>query len=1034
MKVLLLNISDIHIGSVEKSENEGLVLRRFIEDVDEQIKKFTYDEVYVLIGGDLVFAASDESYKRFDEIIVKELCRILKIDRTHFVIVPGNHDVSQRAVQEVEESYLPIVNKKYDETRFNDLLRKPAQKDILFDKFNAFSCYVKETMGFVDYSLQANLIKINNIWSIHTINTAILSCGAYKDINDQGHLGVDSRSINEFLAKDKNPKKILLMHHPEYFCIDWVNSELRKLYKRDYSLVLSGHTHNQQIYCDNNDGYIRCEAPQLFTDKHDDILGYNYIELDDEQVIRITYREWSEKRNKFRVGTDFVDDDNAQGVITFVKEIEKAPVAGEDCVDILLKERLRAEMQSYVGQPYIWVDRYLSEDRLDNVFRMQESTLYSEIDIIKKGENIRVVAPSQYGLTCYGSHFLITLWETQHEFGIKVDAEGVKVHKFEKIVEDELEHYGKEKHDVKWIVIDNWKPFKKDQNGIRKYLKQEFPDAHLLLMTVYHESEFVEGMSFDETVIDSLTLYLTPLKRAQERMMVDAYNKVKFIDDSDEVLNKLDEDIKNFNMHRSPLSCATLLTVFKDSFDRNPVNRTDVLENILNIVFDNTRLPNYRTNRPDAKDCNFCMGYFCSTLIKNHLQFFSRDEFAKGIREFCDKKNYDIDVEQLFDILCYNKIIIEDHRKYKFHFTFWVYYFVASWMLVDEEYAKEMLDNQQYIHYPEVLEFYTGKDRRRKNAVETLIADLSIASRSVQAKTGMKEQDDPFAFLRFNQTKEHQDEIIERIESDVQQSNLPQSVKDQTADLNYNPSAAFHQEVFKVYSDFSVGYLVNITRIGSKVLRNSDQLDAEPKQRLLMELVSAMKVLSSIIYLVSPLFSKQGFIQLSEFGFKLSKNFFEMEEKGRTIAILVTIPYNLTMMFKEDIFSSKLSPVFISALSAEKDKVKRHLLASLLVYKQPEGWNNALTNYMDTIGANSYYLGTLLELMISVLQLGELDESEQSRMRSLIRMAIYKNNNGRLPSSSGELRKIALTKQFLYGNDEEKAKDKNDEVGKTMNP
>ena len=1034
MKVLLLNISDIHIGSVEKSENEGLVLRRFIEDVDEQIKKFTYDEVYVLIGGDLVFAASDESYQRFDETIVKELCRILKIDRTHFVIVPGNHDVSQRAVQEVDESYLPIVNKKYDETRFNDLLRKPAQKDILFGKFNAFNNYVKETMGFVDYSLQANLIRINNIWSIHTINTAILSCGAYKDIDDQGHLGVDSRSINEFLAKDKNPKKILLMHHPEYFCIDWVNSELRKLYKSDYSLVLSGHTHNQQIYCDNNDGYIRCEAPQLFTDKHDDILGYNYIELDEEQVIRITYREWSEKRNKFRVGTDFVDDDNAQGVITFVKEIEKASVAGEDRVDILLKERLRAEMQSYVGQPYIWVDRYLSEDRLDNVFRMQESTLYSEIDIIKKGENIRVVAPSQYGLTCYGSHFLITLWETQHEFGIKVDAEGVKVNKFEKIVEDELEHYGKEKHDVKWIVIDNWKPFRKDQKGISKYLKQEFPDAHLLLMTVYHESEFVEGMSFDETVIDSLTLYLTPLKRAQERMMVDAYNKVKFIDDSDEVLNKLDEDIKNFNMHRSPLSCATLLTVFKDSFDRNPVNRTDVLENILNIVFDNTRLPNYRTNRPDAKDCNFCMGYFCSTLIKNHLQFFSRDEFAKGIREFCDKKNYDIDVEQLFDILCYNKIIIEDHRKYKFHFTFWVYYFVASWMLVDEEYAKEMLDNQQYTHYPEVLEFYTGKDRRRKNAVETLITDLSVASRSVQAKTGMKEQDDPFAFLRFNQTKEHQDEIIERIESDVQQSNLPQSVKDQTADLNYNPSAAFHQEVFKVYSDFSVGYLVNITRIGSKVLRNSDQLDAEPKQRLLMELVSAMKVLSSIIYLVSPLFSKQGFIQLSEFGFKLTKNFFEMEEKVRTIAILVTIPYNLTMMFKEDIFSSKLSPVFISALSAEKDKVKRHLLASLLVYKQPEGWINALTNYMDTIGANSYYLGTLLDLMISVLQLGELEESEQSRMRSLIRMAIYKNNNGRLPSSSGELRKIALTKKFLYGNDEEKAKDKNDDVGKTMNP
>lgn len=217
MKVLLLNISDIHVGSVLKPENEGLVLKRFIEDVDEQVKKFTYEDVYVLIGGDLVFAASDESYKKFDEIIIEKLCKILQIDRSHFVISPGNHDVSQSAVKDVEESYLPIVKAKYDESKFNDLLRKPAQKDILFAKFNTFGSYMKDTMGLHDYSLQANLFSINDKWSIHTVNTAVLSCGAYKDIDDQGHLGVDTRSLYDILSKDKHPKKILLMHHPEYF-------------------------------------------------------------------------------------------------------------------------------------------------------------------------------------------------------------------------------------------------------------------------------------------------------------------------------------------------------------------------------------------------------------------------------------------------------------------------------------------------------------------------------------------------------------------------------------------------------------------------------------------------------------------------------------------------------------------------------------------------------------------------------------------------------------------------------------------------
>lgn len=124
------------------------------------------------------------------------------------------------------------------------------------------------------------------------------------------------------------------------------------------------------------------------------------------------------------------------------------------------------------------------------------------------------------------------------------------------------------------------------------------------------------------------------------------------------------------------------------------------------------------------------------------------------------------------------------------------------------------------------------------------------------------------------------------------------------------------------------------------------------------------------------------------------------------------------MMFKEDIFSSKLSPVFVSALNNEKDKVKRHLLASLLIYKQPEGWGNAITNYMSTIGQNSYYLGTLLELMLAVYQNGELDEPEQMRLRNLIRAAIFKNGQGRLPSTQGEYDQIGLSKKFLCSRDD----------------
>ena len=1018
MKTILLNISDLHTGS-ETPENEGLVISSFLADVKEQIEKMHYDEIYVLIGGDLVFAASKDKYDEFEKNIIQKLMKILAIDKKHFIIVPGNHDLNRSFIKDVEESFIPIFNAKYEERQFNDLIRKTAQHSLIYKKFHDFQRFMCENMKIVDYSLSCNCYELNKTWSIHTLNTAILSCGGYNGVDDNGFMGVDTRTLQDNLAKDNHPRKILLMHHPEYFCMDWVKHELRKLYHSSFDLVLSGHTHDQDLFCNQNKkyDYIRCEAPQLYTDKYDDVLGYSFVELDDEYVARIIYREWFEKRNKFRSGSAFTEDE--YGIETF--DVRKKSPADNDTVSTILHMRLRQAMEAFVGQPYIWIERYLSDDRIDQVFKMTKSTLYSESDIINNAENIRIVAPSQYGLSCYGIHFLLTLWTTKHEFGIMINANGVHTRKFENLVSQELALFKKEAGEVKWIIIDNWRPFRKDQQGISKYLLEEFPNTHVILMSQYHEVNFGEHLSVVEKLPIAKTLYLTPLKHEQERLIVDEYNKVKFIDESEAIVNKLDEDLKNFNLHRTPYSCVTLLTVFKDSFDRSPVNRTSVLENILNIIFDNTKLQTYKSSNPDVKDCEFCLGYFCSRLLDKEYYAFTQDSFYEDIRSFCDKKKTSININQLFDILCYNRIIVEENGLFTFRFTFWVYYFVASWMHVDGDYAKQMLENQNYQRYPEVLEFYTGKDRKRLDAVLKVTDDLKNATLSVQKKAGIPDDKNPFAFLRFKADKTHNDKIIKEIDSNIQESNLPQSVKDHIADSSFNSSAAFHQDICKVYSDFSVGYFVNIISIASKVLRNSDHLDAEVKQNLLNEITGALKVFSNIIYLVSHLFAKQGYILLPDYHIKLTEGFNEYDEDEKRIQIIVTIPYNLMLIFKEDLYSKKLSPVYIAQFLSERDKVKKHLLASFLVSKQPEGWDSAIRTYLESIGKDSYYLGTITNMMQGVYYFENLEVSNRMKMNVLIKSAIYKSEKGILPPSLNSIKQMRIN-----------SKSDNDDLGKRI--
>lgn len=73
MNTIILYFSDIHLTG-SKPENEGMVIKAFCEDVKQQLAHLQYNDVYVLIGGDLVQAADDmNSYHIFYDKILNKL-------------------------------------------------------------------------------------------------------------------------------------------------------------------------------------------------------------------------------------------------------------------------------------------------------------------------------------------------------------------------------------------------------------------------------------------------------------------------------------------------------------------------------------------------------------------------------------------------------------------------------------------------------------------------------------------------------------------------------------------------------------------------------------------------------------------------------------------------------------------------------------------------------------------------------------------------------------------------------------------------
>ena len=139
--------------------------------------------------------------------------------------------------------------------------------------------------------------------------------------DDERRLNVDTRNLNDWVQKNSK-KKILMMHHPLSFLSEWADDELTKLLRIEFDLLLTGHAHRQNILCNQVKGesYVWCQSPQLYTDKADK-LGYCIIELEDDHVNRIIYREWFASRNCFKKGLDFTDGED--GIVEIINDKKK---------------------------------------------------------------------------------------------------------------------------------------------------------------------------------------------------------------------------------------------------------------------------------------------------------------------------------------------------------------------------------------------------------------------------------------------------------------------------------------------------------------------------------------------------------------------------------------------------------------------------------------------------------------------------------------------------------------------------------------
>ena len=994
MKNLLVSLSDIHYQANGAPEDQGVVIDAFVDDVVAQVAKEEHDDVFVLIGGDLVQSGETEDYNAFDRNVIRPLMKGLNIDANHILTVPGNHDLKRDTIQLLYDEHHNIVKTRHGEKAFNDIIREPEKKDLLFSKFYPYFQFMAQKLNQNIQSMSAYSYNIDELWSVLCLNSAILSEGGLKDWNDERYLAIDTRFISEWVRQNRTRKKILLMHHPANFLSEDFEHELMEIARKDFDMVISGHTHYQMLHMLGQT--VMATNPKLFTTKTE-TLGYSLICIDDVGVEKIIYRQWAKERRTFTYGVNFAHDESTLGVEIIRKKAEEV----EDTILKQYKTNLSQGLSLYKDQPEIWIKRFVTEERLDYGLKsINDYQLISEEELIEQSQSFYIYSPADGGLTCYGRHFLVTLRETYGRIGLYVSSNARNFDKFQQQVGEAVTAIqNPSPEDVSWIVLDQWRD---DETSEQKYkfLQTQFPKANLLFLTNQRERVDMSEDGRSMIAMDGIAkYYLAPMDRNQLRMMASAYSRRDSQVDY-KLLKRLDDDLRDFNMHRSPMNCITLLESFYQAkFEEYPINRTTVLSKFLSRIFEMTDL-SYDTNYPTIQESEYATGCFCAQLIRevatgvrhaNSAMSFRRVQFETIAQEIFDKQGTDIGASVLFDILCAAKIIVPyDAQTFTFRFRTWVYYFAATWMNVDPDFAQFILSEGRYLHYPDIIEFYTGITKRQADALLVLTNDLNEVIERVKVRLNVKEDYNPFDYLRLDLSQGARKRVVALINKQIQSSALPQEVKDHMIDQTYIPSSPYNQTVYRDVMEYTVQQMYANIEISSKALRNTTLVDAEVKENLLSAILTAWSVFAKVVSYMSKEFAHNSQVNIDGLKFSLVKDYMLLDEEHRRISIIENIPYNIMLLFQGHIYSPKMGKMLNDFFEKETDRIRKHLLACLIVSKTPTNWERSIDSYIKTQKHDSFYLSNILKALADRKALAEPQENVIVPVNTLLAKGISK--------------------------------------------
>lgn len=998
----ILHISDIHYGW-KKAEEDGVVLDAFFEDLKQTLSE-NKAENFCIISGDLVHKGENDY--EYDKFYNGFICQLIKyVPVSHVIITPGNHDLSQKCVVENLEEHQTDIHTKRTEVEFNEYVAD-TENCMLRKKFASFEKFSKERLCVSDFDLSGYYRNILPEISFYMLNSAWCSSGGAKDIhgneiNDKGVLRVNTNGLNQWISENKGRTKILVMHHPVEHLTDDMMEQLYAICRNGVNFLIAGHTHSQNITRYQNGAWVVI-SPQLYSKKKDR-NGYSIIHVEGTNVVDICYRQWNQRFRKFVNGIDYTGTEDGKWNnpdLIYVDETDTLQNA---------LQRILDDAMTIYGTKTSWIHRRLSRQTLNQYHENRERDL-DYVDLLNSDKSYHIIAPSQFGITCYAHYLSYVAWAEHKKHWVYVDCKNWTLSKVQSdiIKAAQIHHIAVEEIDC--LLLDNWRNNLKDVEKIAQKLKKMLPGKRLIILS--HGTDIVcVDLATKESHEGFIDLYLREIRRQDLHDVVNSIDVEHEIAEENVVVERLNQDLITLNMHRIPFNSIQFVIAYRNTFEKRPINRTKVMDNVLRSVFDNPGILTYGDDIDD-ENCKFIMGFFCQHLIEQNRMFFTEEEFVSICKPFAEKQYNSTNLHDLLRVLLNNQIIEPINGQLQFKLICWVSYFAANRMVDDPSFTELMFAQKNAIYNVDLIDFYTGINGRNSETVTKIAEVLDGLSKMVYEHLGIDDEFNPFSDIKWRLNETEEGITQKRLEEKIQSSRMPDDIKEAMADSSFDSVRPYSQQIYTFLDKYEVRNLMQLITSASRALRNSEFVNPDLKERLAENIFLGWEVVMRVLVYISPLMAKNGFGSLGGANFKLddtfSKDYAECLKQ-----IIIAMPYNIILWYKNDFYSDKLTLLLKKYLIEHKNEIIRHLVALIICSARPRDFEKLVSSYIRTIGKNTYFLGDLYTSLRFNYSFDFMSGYELKQTENLIKSCYMKHRTGSIEPGTDTIAKFELFKGKL---------------------